>query len=89
MGVDVGLGVVVGLGVGVAVGVVVGVGVGVGESVPVAYMLIAPAGSLNHMVPNGFVKPFAYELYPGPPVRWPVPLTILMFRGTLPIIASP
>ena len=52
-------------------------------------MDMAPVRSLNHMVPNGLVKPFVYELSPGPPVRWPVPVTMRMFRGTLPIIASP
>ena len=79
----------VGVCVGVGVGVVVGVCVGVVEVVPDAYMLMAPVTSLNHMVPNGLVKPFVYELYPGPPVRWPVPVTMAMFTGMLPIIASP
>ena len=52
-------------------------------------MLMAPAKSLNHMVPNGLVKPFVYDPYPGPAVRWPVPATMARFTGTLPMIASP
>jgi hypothetical protein len=51
-------------------------------------MLMAPVLSVPHMDPKGFAKPFEYvlmELWS----LWPVPLTSMMFTGTLPIIASP
>ena len=51
-------------------------------------MLIAPLSSVPHIDPNGFAKPFAYEVT-ALWSRWPVPLTSLMFSWTLPIIASP
>ncbi len=50
---------------------------------------MAPVESLNQMFPNGFVKPLAYEPYPGPPARNPVPLTMRRFSEILPSIARP
>ena len=51
-------------------------------------MLIAPELSVPHMPPNGFAKPFAYELT-ALWSRWPVPLTSPTVSWMLPIIASP
>lgn len=54
----IGTGVALGKGVGDIVGVGLS-GVGVKETVPVAYMLIAPFVEVPPMHPNGLVKPWA------------------------------